>query len=620
MENTEPNNDIKTTPIQKKTIQFNLPNLLYFLGIAGLAIGVGVVIGYYAGARSVRWLPTMLEVFLGICILSLALLLAARICEGSAMKPTQKGLRLRRRVIACIVLLTTGILVRLAIFWTQQPSPLTELTPNQFNEAFALDAENYRQYDTSIGQLIQRLEDYSEKFGDDKTRILNPDEEKTLRGIWIAMYDYAFAMDHIRRFYEDWYRFDPSRVQCSYHHRSFLLTFAAELSLYEKSTRFVKFVTQYPNVVKFLNTPCADGSLKTNSFRDFRQSLNGARDNARVIAGKQFLVWMKNGLNGQKVIKDLGCQWLWDKVELELALINKFDLIERAALTVGSDFDIIKEKAGDIWFAGQKKVATMMGDTRVRRRIGEYLITLVQQEEMDKSLEPGDIMISRKNWHLSNAGLPGFWPHAILYIGAPEKFNTYFDTDAVRGWLNEITGADVTLGEYLEKTYPDKWVQYNLGKGDAPCRVIESVSPGVVLHTLSEAFGDHIAAIRPRLSNLAKAQAIVTAFSHIGKPYDYKFDFATDHALVCTELVWRSYRPANGKKGLDIPLLEVAGIKTLPANEFAKHFATHRGTDQCQFDFVYFIDATESDCKTFVSTEEAFVDSCKRVKWSFALE
>ena len=620
MKNTNQDNDINTTPPRKHSIHFNLPNVLYFLGIAGLAIGLGIVIGYYAGARSVRWLPTMFEIFLGICILSLALLLLARICEGSAIKPTQKGLRLRRRVTACIILLAIGILARLAVYWTQQPSPLTELTPAQFNEAFESDAENYRQYDASIGLLIQRLEDYSEKFGDDKARILTPDEEKTLRGIWIAMYDYAFAMDRIRRFYEDWYRFDPSPVQCSYHHRSFLLTFAAELSLYEKSTRFVKLVTQYPNVVKFLNTPSPDGSFKADSFRDFRQSLQGARDNARVIAGEQFLVWMKNGLNGEKVIKQLRCQWLWDKVELELALINKFDPVERTTLTASSDFDIIKEKTGDIWFVGQKKVATMMGDTRVRRRIGEYLITPAQQKEMDKSLEPGDIMISRKNWHLSNAGLPGFWPHAILYIGAPQKFNSYFDTEDVRQWLNEITGNDVTLSEHLEQTYPDKWVQYNLGKTDGPCRVIESVSPGVVLHTLSEAFGDHIAAIRPRLSKLAKAQAIVTAFSHVGKPYDYKFDFATDHALVCTELVWRSYRPANGKQGLDIPLLEMVGIKTLPANEFAKHFAAHRGTDQCQFDFVYFIDATEHDCKTFVSTEDEFVDSCKRVKWSFALE
>lgn len=603
----------------KHSIRFNLPNVLYFLGIAGLAIGVGVVAGYYAGARSVRWLPTMLEVFLGICILSLTLLLCARVCEGSAVKRTRKGSRLRRRVTMCIVLLGVVIIGRLGVYWTQQPSPLTELTPEQFNETFTLDAESYKQYDTSIGQLIQRLEDYSEKFGDDKGRILNPDEEKMLRDIWVSMYDYAFAMDQIRRFYEDWYRFDPSPVQCSYHHRSFLLTFAAELSLYEKSTRFVKLVTQYPNVVKFLNTPSPDDSLEADSFRDFRQKLQGARDNTRVIAGEQFLVWMKNGLNGEKVIKELGQQWLWDKVELELALVNKFDPIERVSLTANSDFDIIKEKAGDIWFVGQKKIATMMGNTRVRR-VGKYLITHEQQEEMDKALEPGDIMISRKNWYLSNVGLPGFWPHAILYIGTPEKFNAYFDTDDVAQWLKELTGREITLAEYVEETYPDKWVKYNLGKGESPYRVIEAVSPGVVLHTLGEAFGDYMAAMRPRLSKLAKAQAIVTAFGHIGKPYDYNFDFATDHALVCTELVWRSYRPAEGKEGLDITLVDMAGRKTLPANEFAKLFTKHHGTDQCQLDFVYFIDAREHECETFVATENAFLETCKRPKWSFAAD
>ena len=608
----------KGTPKLHHSIHFDLPNILYFSGITGLAIGLGIVIGYYAGARSVRWLPTMLEVFLGICIASLMAIMAGRAVDGTAIKQTTKGKRLRKRIVLCIVLLSAVLLGKLGVYWTQQPSPLTELTPAEFNEIFAFDAECYKNYDKSVGDLITKLEDYAEKFGS-KERMLTGDEEKLLRDIWGSLHDYSFAMDQIRSFYEDWYRFDPSRVQCSYHHRSFLLTFAAELSLYEKSTRFVKLVTEYPNVVKFLNTPSQEYSLPANSFRTFRQQLQGGRDNARVIAGAQFLLWMKTALNGKAVIKDAGCEWLWDKAELELALIDKFGNIERANLTASSDFDLIKETVDDIWFKSQKKVATIMGNTRIRR-VGKYLITPAQQELMDTALEPGDIMISRKNWYLSNVGLPGFWPHAILYIGAPDKFNTYFDDDAVKEWVKQVSGEDINLSQHLEAKYPDKWAQYNLGNDGELYRVIEGVSPGIILNTFDGAFGDYMAAVRPRLDKLAKAKAIATAFSHLGKPYDYNFDFATDHALVCTELVWRSYRPANGKDGLDISLVKLAGRNTLPANEIAKLYAKEYGSDECQLEFVYFLDAIEAQARAIVSTEEEFRESCKRTKWSAALQ
>ena len=125
---------------------------------------------------------------------------------------------------------------------------------------------------------------------------------------------------------------------------------------------------------------------------------------------------------------------------------------------------------------------------------------------------------------------------------------------------------------------------------------------------------------RPRLDKKAKAQTIIEAFSHLGKPYDYEFDFATDHALVCTEVIWRCYRPAQNKKGLNFKLLDIAGRKTLPANEIARLFAKEHGRDDRQLDFVYFLDASEKAMKAFVSTEEAFQTSHTRFKWDLALD
>ena len=150
--------------------------------------------------------------------------------------------------------------------------------------------------------------------------------------------------------------------------------------------------------------------------------------------------------------------------------------------------------------------------------------------------------------------------------------------------------------------------------------MMEGVAPGVVLHTLAKASGDYMVALRPELPPLAKAQAIVVAFSHLGKPYDYDFDFATDHALVCTELIYRAYRPGAGKRGLNLPLIDVAGRRAMPANELAKLFVREHGQPNAQLSFVAFLDAHEKERRAFASTLERFLETPLRTKWDVALD
>ena len=87
--------------------------------------------------------------------------------------------------------------------------------------------------------------------------------------------------------------------------------------------------------------------------------------------------------------------------------------------------------------------------------------------------------------------------------------------------------------------------------------------------------------------------------------------------MVCTELVWRSYRPATDKQGLHIELVNIAGRQTLPAQEFAKLFAAEHGRSDAQLDFVAFLDAREEAAKTVTATEEDFLETIDRSKWSF---
>ena len=92
----------------------------------------------------------------------------------------------------------------------------------------------------------------------------------------------------------------------------------------------------------------------------------------------------------------------------------------------------------------------LTGDTKVKRR-GVSLVSEKQVEEMTKRLEPGDVLLVRHEWFLSNIGLPGFWPHAVLFIGTPEDRKKYFDDADVKAWVQSqgwsvlgITASPIT--------------------------------------------------------------------------------------------------------------------------------------------------------------------------------
>ncbi len=391
------------------------------------------------------------------------------------------------------------------------------------------------------------------------------------------------------------------------------------MALYEKSSRLVALISRNKNAVKFLDAPHPGRRLAADSFSRFRQELQGHRDLARVVAGRNYLLWLEKGLGARDEAQGTGCAWLWKRVEIHLAAIDALSGTGLAATSAGSDLQELKRTVRRTWFPAQSAVAEWMGDVRVRR-IGVYLITGEQLEKMAGKLQPGDVMLGRKNWYLSNVGLPGFWPHAILYVGTPEEFDAYFDVPEVRAYVRKLSGKDMTLGDYIESRFPAAHREHRRVEGGRPRRVIEAISEGVVANTLEAAAGDYLAVLRPRLDKLAKAQAMIEAFGHMGKPYDFDFDFATDHALVCTELVWRSYRPAEGKKGLTFPLVDVAGRKTLPANEMAKLFTARHGKADAQMDFVYFLKGLEEEREAVVSTEEAFLETHKLSKWSFRLK
>ncbi len=139
--------------------------------------------------------------------------------------------------------------------------------------------------------------------------------------------------------------------------------------------------------------------------------------------------------------------------------------------------------------------------------------------QIKSTLVPGDIIITRHDDALSNLFLPGFWPHAAFYIGGEDD--------------NKV--------------------------------VIESKKDGVKYRRLEDTLSvDCFLILRPNLSQESIQVAIKKANTHVGKRYDFLFDFTKSDRLACTELVYRSF---HAVANIQFELIERAGRKCLSAED-----------------------------------------------------
>ena len=170
------------------------------------------------------------------------------------------------------------------------------------------------------------------------------------------------------------------------------------------------------------------------------------------------------------------------------------------------------------------------------RQVGERLRSL---------LRPGDVMIVRKEYAVTNYFLPGFWPHAALYLGEIEAIQQ--------------------LGLDQHEHVKERWCKLVELNAPDDHRVLESMKDGVHIRPIQSPLeSDAIVVIRPQLAPRDVVDALGRAMFHEGKPYDFDFDFTRSECLVCTEVVYRGY---EGVGGVQFQLTRRSGRLTLSAED-----------------------------------------------------
>lgn len=418
---------------------------------------------------------------------------------------------------------------------------------------------------TGLDELEARFRKFERALLAGEKSYYRQEDDDEMRRMLVTYLSYRTALLRLAWFYQrnDQIADEPARL------RALLLHYTAAAVAYDFSARFVLAFDGQELAIKKLNEGEPRWDLPAGTYDAIRANLGHVSHRA----------WLEQGWRHYHETRPA-----WERAGL-VATGPHADF-HRAIATAGANTAHLAEKllryklqtaAADVrkfvgggYYRASSAVSTLIGDAKLReptRDIG--LITDAQVAALRPRLQPGDILIERRNWYLSNAFLPGYWPHAALYVGTAGDLRALgADTDPrVRKHLGAFARGDATGHAFA---------------------VIEAVSEGVVFTSLEHSVGeaDSVTVLRPRLTPEERREVVARAFSHAGKPYDFDFDFFSSDKLVCTEVV---YRALNGY--IDFPLVEILGRRTLPALEIVRYWTQPAGA--AKLEFVLFLDGDD---------------------------
>jgi hypothetical protein len=474
-----------------------------------------------------------------------------------------------------------------------EPSPLAHLTPDELNAQVAADFNRLRIVSAGIDELGAKSQQTYARINDARKReqrdYYKPAEEDEIRAQFMSYLAYRSALLRLVATYGGFHSIGrpDARARC------FLVGYGAGASVMSASTSLVTTYGKEPSVRRKLNEPDASCGIRAGEFDRIYDARGSDRNAETFTEMAAYFKANRDGWRRDKVLPDDQLAWIDGRIEAAIA-----DVQVRGFNRSRAQWErVVKRVGNDVYvpvYDVQSVISTLIGDTRIVKR--PPFIRHEQVKAMQAQLQPGDILLERRNWYASNAFLPGFWPHAAIYVGTSDDLAKLglIARHGSEGFRSDHPAIQQRLGEYLAPAHDRE-----------PHTVLEAVSEGVIFNSLTESMGaDYVAVLRPRLTGAEKAQAIAKAFGHVGKPYDFEFDFFSSDKLVCTELVYRSYEGL-----LHFDLVKIMGRDTLPAMEICKKFAGEREKETRQLDFVMFLDAVPQQGIATLATVDDFIAS-----------
>ncbi len=327
--------------------------------------------------------------------------------------------------------------------------------------------------------------------------------------------------------------------------RYFLLGYASSCQVVKMARLLIDTLAKHKLVQRKLNEGAPQHRIPRKIFTTIFQSLSDT-DNAMKMQ------YMMNFVEeNSEFIKTL------ESDDYVGNLVSNLTELEKTLHP--SQLQFIKLRLKYLWHAITRRGAVSKQITSffMLEKVGKVIADIGEQEscrvtpdiqaQLDEVLQAGDVLVTRHDFVASNLFLPGYWPHAALYIGSSKERDS--------------------LGITLDESIAKRW------SGDI--RVLEAKKDGVLFRVLSETLEvDEFIVIRPELSTQQIGEALQRVVQHEGKGYNFDFDFFTSDQLVCTEVVFRAF---DGLGDIKFELIERAGRLSLSAEDLLNKAVNNEG-------------------------------------------
>ena len=329
---------------------------------------------------------------------------------------------------------------------------------------------------------------------------------------------------------------DARRVQTLEQWRLFVLGFAAACALVRLDRRLVEEVACDSMTQRKLNEGCSEHRVPRKQFTAIFESLSSPQNAYAILQAMHVAADNRDRLDSLANDETVG--WIARRLPaLERSLDPRKRHYFRLLLRYGRHS--LRRRGASArqktTFAALETSGRLVAEMQARwidKRVAPTV-----RGEIAELLRPGDVLVTRHDHAVSNLFLPGYWPHAALYIG--------FEHDRQR------------LGIEIDADRSERW------SGDR-C-VLEALKDGVRFRPLEQTLGvDAVAVLRPVLSEADVARGITRVVQHEGKLYNFDFDFFRSDRLVCTEVVYRAFDQIGG---VHFDLQDRAGRPTLSAED-----------------------------------------------------
>ena len=398
-------------------------------------------------------------------------------------------------------------------------APVASLSGPEAEQRLPADLQTLREIVAGLDRLEERLEVSPIPKAITQRGYFTPDEDDRVRQGVLVYRNYRLAAYEIILRYRDYAAMEPT--SCGV--RCFLVAFGAALVLYAKSLRIIEFAEHVPMLRAKINEPDSKYDLAAGFFDDVLAGYSQPRNYRSILQADAF--WRTHRREAHTLAAEAGGEWPWllDLIRRQRQVV-RHRLLHVLWQRLRYDWRAFYHTLLSPFRQARHGLESLLGDRLADAPITAQStsgITSPMLATLRPRLQPGDVLLVRDDSRLTAALLPGFWTHAALFLGGRpdlEGLGLKTHPHVVRHW-QEI---------------PESCGPWGL--------VIEALFPCVQLNPLEKCLRvDHLVVLRPALPVGDIASALGEAMGHLGKPYDFEFDFNNSSRVVCTELVYRSY-------------------------------------------------------------------------------